>query len=379
MSEIYGGTKKWGYRPTRAWGVEMNQNEMNSEKYFSLKMERSKAIKKRIDASIGQEGRNQSYESEETLLDDFDEIRPPPDWVFCKDIYQIGGSGECSQIIPIKLCQFCLDYCLTAGVEVLYPYQIRSISLNKDKSLSTATLPDFHAHLDRIVDVNNIVIAAGAWSPSVFQDLFPKSLYVLPISSLAGFSTTYAISPASITYFDVSKNDPRLDTDSVQLTDALFVHASCDARWSPEVFSRANGKIYIAGLNEQGYHPSLSTMGPPIESRQLDVEYEVIRDQVDDELNLIYDSNLSTNFDEITNIATSLLGPEIVPIKRSVCLRPVTRKGEPIIEVIPPELIDGAKNVYMAAGHGPWGITLSSGTGKVIAELIVGGAQIFQN
>lgn len=62
-----------------------------------------------------------------------------------------------------------------------------------------------------------------------------------------------------------------------------------------------------------------------------------------------------------------------------MCYRPVTRRGSPILARIEDERLggfgtrgSGDGGVFVAAGHGPWGITNLLGTGKVMSEMIEG-------
>lgn len=57
----------------------------------------------------------------------------------------------------------------------------------------------------------------------------------------------------------------------------------------------------------------------------------------------------------------------------------MTSKGVPILAQIQDEKLGGMKTrdcgesgVFLAAGHGPWGISNSLGTGKVMSEIIMG-------
>ena len=69
-------------------------------------------------------------------------------------------------------------------------------------------------------------------------------------------------------------------------------------------------------------------------------------------------------------------------IREGLCFRPVTAKGTPLISKIDNRdvgLGEGkgvgegkSEGVWVAAGHGPWGISLSLGTGKVVAEMVEG-------
>jgi len=62
-----------------------------------------------------------------------------------------------------------------------------------------------------------------------------------------------------------------------------------------------------------------------------------------------------------------------------LCFRPVTRSGNPIVCKVPDEDLGsietkggGEGGVYVAAGHGPWGISMGLGTGKVMQEMMEG-------
>jgi glycine/D-amino acid oxidase-like deaminating enzyme len=55
--------------------------------------------------------------------------------------------------------------------------------------------------------------------------------------------------------------------------------------------------------------------------------------------------------------------------RRQACYRPVTDDGIPLIGPVP-----GARGVFVATGHGPWGILNAPATGLAMAELVADGA-----
>ena len=63
-------------------------------------------------------------------------------------------------------------------------------------------------------------------------------------------------------------------------------------------------------------------------------------------------------------------------VREGLCFRPWTESGRPIVGRLERRVLgEGAVpegGVYMATGHGPWGIALSLGTGKVVAEMLAG-------
>jgi glycine/D-amino acid oxidase-like deaminating enzyme len=61
--------------------------------------------------------------------------------------------------------------------------------------------------------------------------------------------------------------------------------------------------------------------------------------------------------------------------REGLCFRPISQRGTPLIGAIDGKdlgLPVGDSGVYIASGHGPWGISLSLGTGKVMSEMLVG-------
>ena len=193
-----------------------------------------------------------------------------------------------------------------------------------------------------------LIITAGAWTPSVYKTLFPKDSTRIPITQLAGHSLLLR-SPLWKAG-DELPNQAQGTNSSLSLPKggchAVFSTATGpDDRndWSPETFSRAGGEIYIAGLND----PSL-----PLPEIATDRKLEP--------------KKLAVLMEE----AQRLIGgaekeEELEVLREGLCFRPVTRRGTPIIAEVRP-------SVWVAAGHDPWGISLSLGTGKVVSEMVEG-------
>ena len=173
------------------------------------------------------------------------------------------------------------------------------------------------------IPCTKILIAAGAWSTQVFSTLFPDSQTKLPISSLAGHSLVV--------------RSPRWSKEHEQKgCHAIFT--SDEDGYSPEVFSRMGGEIYIAGLN----NPSLALPELATDSR------------VDE-----------SAVNKLKKAAQRLLGTpekldEIEVVRKGLCFRPVTKQGTPILARIQDENLGGLSTrgageggVWLVAGHGP--------------------------
>lgn len=209
-------------------------------------------------------------------------------------------------------------------------------------TLSSVRIASTSDSTETDIPCTRLIIAAGAWSGQVFSNLFPQRKLELPISSLAGHSLLV--------------RSPRwLSSHEEQGCHAVFTTDA--AGYSPEVFSRIGGEIFVAGLNSSSIPlPKLAT-----------------ETQIDEE-----------SIGKLKTTATRLLGmpgkeKDLEILRTGLCFRPVTDRGTPILGRVPEKYLGGGISmregggVWIGAGHGPWGISLSLGTGKCLAELVEGG------
>jgi glycine/D-amino acid oxidase-like deaminating enzyme len=208
-------------------------------------------------------------------------------------------------------------------------------------ALSSVRVVSTESSHETDIPCTRLVITAGAWSPQLFRTLFPDSKIKLPISSLAGHSLVL--------------RSPRWTKDDGQ-NGCHAVFTTDEAGYSPEIFSRVRGDIYIAGLNSSSIPlPALAT------------ESKIDEDSIE----------------QLKKTSTRLLGiqggvEDLEILRKALCFRPVTNRGTPVVARIPDEKLGGGTRsggdggVFLAAGHGPWGISMSLGTGKVMAEMIQG-------
>src|SRR4051794_32815247 len=95
------------------------------------------------------------------------------------------------------------------------------------------------------IPCTRILIAAGVWSPQVFETLFPNAKMKLPISSLAGHSLVV--------------RSPRW-TKKLEKRGCHAIFTTDEEGYSPEIFSRSGEEIYIAGMNDPSLPiPTLAT------------------------------------------------------------------------------------------------------------------------
>ncbi|KAI9738735.1 MAG: hypothetical protein M1834_008240 [Cirrosporium novae-zelandiae] len=244
------------------------------------------------------------------------------------------------------------------GVHLHQPARVLSISTNLSSELSSIRILENDIETD--IPCSRVVITAGAWTPQVFSSLFPSSQTKIPISSLAGYSLLV--------------RSPRWTADTKMPTEeerpkechSVFTTTTDKPGFSPEIISRLGGEIWVGGLNS-------STLPLP----------DVVATDSSSFSNLDLES-----INALKTVSTRLLGlprkqeqeNDLEILRTGVCFRPVTPRGQAIITRLGDEVLGGGVRtregkgggLFIAAGHGPWGISLGPGTGRVLVELIEG-------
>ncbi|EEU45242.1 uncharacterized protein NECHADRAFT_40961 [Fusarium vanettenii 77-13-4] len=120
------------------------------------------------------------------------------------------------------------------------------------------------------------------------------------------------------------------------------------------IYARPNGDIWLGGVNSAIPLPPLATAAKPMRGP----------------------------LEKLKATARQLIKSEgeLEVVRTGLCFRPVTQRGTPYVtRVEDVDLRQGYRTrkgadggVFVAAGHGPWGISLSLGTGKVMAEMMQG-------
>lgn len=168
----------------------------------------------------------------------------------------------------------------------------------------------------------------------MFKSLFESSSINIPVYPMAGHSLV------------VKK--PNVTDDTNHIVFATLADGS-----SPEFGSRSGGAIYFAGVN------SMTIPLPPLATGS----------KREDE-----------SLTQLKQMAKALVSSdeELQTMRTGLCFRPVTERGTPYIGRLTDEQI-GIKTrtgeeggVFIAVGHGPWGILMSLGTGRVMAEMMAG-------
>ncbi|KAJ9300257.1 hypothetical protein DTO271G3_2374 [Paecilomyces variotii] len=352
------GEEKWGYMKSTALSLDVSdvpaaRTGARGGDWLSEGTSRAEA------ASLGEADSNIS-----------DEI---PLWL----TRQKGGSidnishGEtAAQVDPLRLCKYLMDTCISRGVQLHHPAEATSVITDSATGTITGVkVRDLKTQLESVIPCTNLVISAGPWTPAVFKGLFPSSKARVRISQLAGYSLVLR-SP---------RHTDKLEREAYKgRSHAVFTTHPASCGFSPEIFSRRGAEIYIAGLNSTQI---------PLPSKAEEAKSLIQKDQIQ----------------KLKDVSVRLLGKlaegslvssddapntdDLEVLREGLCFRPVTNRGSPIISRVGDELLgagiktgslDGSSEgrkrggVFIAAGHGPWGISLSLGTGKVVAEMVDG-------
>lgn len=262
-----------------------------------------------------------------------------PAWLTPGSELDVMSDGSTTaQCDPLLLCRFLMESCQSRGVQLHQPAKAISIIRSPSGALSSITILDTSTQEQTTLPCTRLVLAAGAWTPEVHRTLFPKSKMGLPITSLAGHSLILRSPhwpPPALDSTDPA-NAGRQDCHAVFTTDA-------EADYSPEIFSRMpDGCIYLAGLNSSTY---------PLP--------KIANERVIDPKSIAM----------LKKTARKLLGENFEVVREGVCWRPVARRGVPIITDLGDK---GEEGVIVCAGHGPWGISNSLGSGYCVAKMVEG-------
>ncbi|KAF2785965.1 FAD dependent oxidoreductase-like protein superfamily [Melanomma pulvis-pyrius CBS 109.77] len=322
LADANNGRKIWGY--TQSTGISLSQDSeaaVGGSGEDWLRDGTSRANAAGTKAAVGVDG---------------------PTWLKRMEggsLEVISQENSTAQIDPYRFCTWLLEECTKRGVLVHYP--ARAISVSKDASGCLNGIRISKDGKETELPCTRIIITAGAWSPRLFSNLFPNATTRIPISQLAGHSL-------------LLKN-PLFKEDETEVCHAVF--ATDTLGFSPEYFSRAGGEVYLAGLN--------STMIPlPEVASDVKAVPEAIK--------------------QLRDCAVAMMGTvdgkEVEVTREALCFRAVTSSGRPIVARIPDQKLGGGfktrpgaeGGVFMAAGHGAWGISQAPGTGLCMAELVEG-------
>ncbi|KAJ2902766.1 hypothetical protein MKZ38_000120 [Zalerion maritima] len=263
-----------------------------------------------------------------------------------------------AQIDPGKFCEFLLEKVREMGVEVRVPGVAKGVTTSGGK-VTGLWVESLGA--TELIGLDNMVVSAGVWTPKVFETLFPKGKGV-DVGCLSGHSIVLDAEELDITTPTVRTASGNFKDEN----DAIFM--VLEDGMSPEMFDRNHGtEVWLGGVNH-------NVQEAPIP--QLPGKAETMKWAVD----------------KLKDVAERMLKfkrndgqrKELKVVRASLCFRPWMDRGWPVLGRVGGDVLgisghDEKRNgnregggVFVATGHGPWGISMAPGTGLVMAEMVLG-------
>ncbi|KAL1965454.1 hypothetical protein VTN77DRAFT_5710 [Rasamsonia byssochlamydoides] len=350
------GKEKWGYMQGTALSLDVSD--------ASAKRIACRGDDWLRDGTSRAEVAARGDESSMTVIDE------APAWLTKQKggrVEPISEEGTVAQVDPLRLCKYLMEITVSRGVKWHHPAQVISVVTDPDtNAINAVKVLNFASQTESVIPCTNLVICAGPWTSRVFKNLFPSARLQLNVSALAGYSLVLR-SPRHTLLHERDTYRGR--------SHAVFTTHPRDCGFSPEVFSREGAEIYIAGLNSSQIPlPNQAEEAREIMDKQKIDELKAVAVRL---MGKLAEGHLECS-DDVPNT------DDLEVLREGLCFRPVTNSGRPIISRIKEELLGlGVKTkssetggerggVFIATGHGPWGISLSLGTGKVVAEMIDG-------
>ncbi|KAJ5551626.1 FAD dependent oxidoreductase [Penicillium sp. DV-2018c] len=342
LAAAEGGDKKWGFMKGTAFNLDTvaprKQGGPRGDDWLRTGTSRAETASGAEDAT--------SVEFPEWLTKQKDQI-----------LEEISEEGTVAQVDPLRLSRFLIDGAVARGVKLHKPAQATAIIKDEDGVITGVKILSLDSKEESMIPCTNLVLSVGSWTAQVLRDLFPTSGVSFDLSPLAGYSLVV--------------RSPRYTMDHERnvyegRSHAVFTTHPPSCGFSPEIFLREGGEIYIAGLNN-----TIMKLPPSAaDTKQLfdPAEMQKLKDVAVRLMGYVpYDATESN--DEAVNI------DDLEVIREGLCFRPVGVTGVPTIGRVDDHSLGGVKadpkgGVFIASGHGPWGITLSLGTGKVVSEMI---------
>lgn len=232
----------------------------------------------------------------------------------------LGDDGTTAQLHPGDFTRAMWAEAERAGVQRVKG-RVVSVTKSADGSVESLTVKTSADDGQQSLPLHRLLIAAGPWSGTLSRQL---GITDIPVHDLPGHSIIY--------------RPPR-----PLAAECLFSRIlDKDATTGPELFTRSDGTLYVAGQNTGGPLPP----DGPAHVQLQESELGKLRK------------------------AMAILSPQLNDgqiVKTQLCYRPVTKRGTPYLSRVP-----GNDNVWCCAGSGPWGITQGPGCGLVMSEMLLG-------
>lgn len=261
----------------------------------------------------------------------------------CSEERQLEASQLTPPRDPAALGGFLLDAASARGVKFLFGSQVSKVFAKNGRDVTSLLVKrrtkgcagDFELACDRLV------IATGPWTSRVFEKLFPTARTRVPVSADTGsYSMLLRVGTQNGFQPEWLNKSVVLRSDQPSL----------------QLMVRKDGTIHAATTPPD----TIVFPHPPAEMRTW---------------------GTVGNLPLLEGGVRSLLSVPSEIIDRRPCFSPTTPTGLPVMSRVSSCHLRGSfgattddaeSGVYIIAGHGYWGITAALGSGKLVAQLLLG-------
>jgi glycine/D-amino acid oxidase-like deaminating enzyme len=365
LADDHNGQERWGYAGSHVYSLTLDDAPAGTrgEDWLLAGTSRAQSAGRRAVGHVS--GAGESTNADGT-----------PAWITPQQGASwsaIAGIEDCAQVEPRKLCQFLLEESQKRGVNIHLGMKATEVIKDPSNKTSALKLQATTGVSQTHLSCGEIIVAAGCWTPQVFNTLFPRSRLNIEIDALAGHSVIYRTPRYSKPFANIvhGQGNHAFSKDK-HISYAIYCPPTKSWSFSAEAYARLDGsgkpEIWIGGLNHTNAQLPLPDL--PTDSKKLMIPHE--------RANL---RNCAVQLTGLKKTGDKSSQPEddLEIVSEALCFRPVSKTGVPIIQQVPQRVLglgssesgSGAR-VWIASGHGPWGISLSLGTGLVMRDMIVG-------
>ncbi|KAF2648914.1 nucleotide-binding domain-containing protein [Lophiostoma macrostomum CBS 122681] len=367
LAEQFDGAKRWGFTGSHVYSLTLDDapGGVSGEDWLLAGTSRANAVGRMVTQHVNAPGEGVNADGTPAWISKQDKASWKP----------IAGVEDCGQVEPRRLCEFLLEKCKERGIKILLGKRAVDIVRKRGGGIEGLMIENAGksegSKEEQFLKCTDIVIAAGCWTPRVFNTLFPSARISLDIDSLAGHSILYRTPRYAQPFKNIAKGQlDKAHGKDEHISYAIYCPPTKQWDWSGEAYARLNAdskpEIWSGGLNHTSTQlplPELAT-----DSKKL------IKPECMKSLRKAAVTLTGLRVSDSSEPATD----DIEIVSEHLCFRPASKSGVPILgEVAARDLgkgfgEGGGAKVWVAGGHGPWGISMSLGTGKVMRDLMAG-------
>jgi glycine/D-amino acid oxidase-like deaminating enzyme len=365
LAEQFDGARRWGFTGSHVYSLSLDDapGGVSGEDWLLAGTSRANAVGRKVAGHVNAPGEAVNADGTPAWISKQEKASWKP----------IAGVEDCGQVEPRRLCEFLLEKCMERGVKILLGKRAVGVKKKRDGGIEGVMVEDVGTGKkeEQFTKCTDIVIAAGCWTPRVFNTLFPSARISLDIDSLAGHSILYRTPRYAKPFKNIAKGEvDKAHSKDEHISYAIYCPPTKEWDWSGEAYARLNAdskpEIWIGGLNHNSTElplPELAT-----DSKKL-VKPECMKSLRKAAVTLT-----GLRAPDSSEPATD----DIEIVSEHLCFRPASKSGVPILGEVKARDLGkgfgggGGAKVWVAGGHGPWGISMSLGTGKVMRDLMAG-------